>query len=80
MMPSASEARRVDTSGMQFKPPPSSDPSRPIATPVIPQLPAHYTQSPVMISSLPGMATLVDGITRQFYGGARVPTRRVVMP
>jgi hypothetical protein len=55
-------------------------PSAPIATPILSQIPVHLTQSPVMISSLPGIATVVDGITRQFYGGARVPTRRVILP
>ena len=53
---------------------------RPIATPIISQIPVHLAQSTVMISSLPGIATVVDGITRQFYGGARVPTRRVILP
>jgi len=52
----------------------------PVATPIISQIPVHLAQSSVMISSLPGIATVVDGITRQFYGGARVPTRRVILP
>jgi hypothetical protein len=42
-----------------------------------PEHPIAIRRSPVMISSLPSIATDVDGATRQFYGGANVPTRRL---
>lgn len=45
-----------------------------------PVLPSHLRQSSVMISSLPSIATSVDGITRQFYGSGKVPTRRLILP
>jgi hypothetical protein len=45
-----------------------------------PTLPEHLAQSRVMISSLPSISTNVDGITKQFYGGANVPTRRLILP
>jgi hypothetical protein len=37
-------------------------------------------RSTVMISSLPSISTDVDGITRQFYGGRALPTRRLIQP
>jgi len=42
--------------------------------------PAHLTPSTVMISSLPAIATDVDGITRQFYRKGGLPTRRLINP
>ena len=45
-----------------------------------PQLPMHLVQSTVMISSMPSIASGVDGITRQFYASGRIPTRRVTLP
>lgn len=47
---------------------------------VPPELPIAIRRSPVMISSLPSISTASDGISRQFYGGAHVPTRRLVLP
>lgn len=52
----------------------------PTMVPPAPVIPAHLQQSSVMISSLPSISTSVDGIIRQFYGGARVPTRRLILP
>jgi hypothetical protein len=52
-------------------------PARP---PLTPLLPADLNVSSVMISSLPGIATNVDGITRQFNGRGTVPTRRLITP
>jgi hypothetical protein len=64
------------------------DPSR--LTPVQPQQPAAQTlsnvlppeqytqQSAFMISSLPQSASTLDALTRQFYGGTRVPTFRIL--
>jgi hypothetical protein len=34
----------------------------------------------VMISSLPSIATSVDGIVRQFYGIRNLPQRRLILP
>lgn len=42
--------------------------------------PAYLSKSAVMISSLPSIATTVDGITRQFYGRGNLPTRRLILP
>jgi hypothetical protein len=43
-------------------------------------LPANLTPSTVMISSMPVIATTVDGITRQFYRYGGLPTRRLIQP
>lgn len=43
-------------------------------------LPGHLVQSPLLISSLPTITSGVDGITRQFYGYARLPLHRVTLP
>jgi len=32
-----------------------------------------------MISSMPSISTSSDGLMRQFYGGANVPTRRLML-
>jgi hypothetical protein len=45
-----------------------------------PEPPVAIRRSPGMISSLPPIAQSVDGVTRQFYGGANFPTRRLVTP
>lgn len=59
-----------------------SAPIRPVKTPVAMPTPVPYNlaQSTVMISSLPSIATDVDGITRQFYGGRQLPMRRLILP
>lgn len=44
------------------------------------QLPYNLKQSSVMISSVPAIASGVEGITRQFYGGRALPTRRLINP
>jgi hypothetical protein len=45
-----------------------------------PAVSAFLTKSPVMISSLPSIATSVDGIVRQFYGIRNLPQRRLILP
>lgn len=45
-----------------------------------PEMPVVIRRSPIMISSLPSISTDVDGVARQFYGGQRVPTRRLILP
>jgi hypothetical protein len=40
--------------------------------------PDYAEQSAFMISSLPGVASSLDAFTRQFYGGTRVPTFRIL--
>lgn len=45
-----------------------------------PVLPSHLVKSSIFISSLPSIATDVDGITRQFYGSGKFPTRRLILP
>ena len=73
-MPTLSASRNVDLSNYQPKPAPAPPPI------LTPSLPADLTLSTVMISSLPGIATNVDGITRQFNGRGTVPTRRLITP
>jgi hypothetical protein len=53
------------------------EPFRPMPAP---EPPTGIARSAVMISSLPAVSTYVDGILRQFYGGPRVPTRRILGP
>lgn len=57
---------------------PVGKPSLPVIQPA-PALPTHLLQSTVMISSMPGVATTVDGITRQFYAPRGLPTRRLII-
>ena len=45
-----------------------------------PEPPTVIRRSSVMISSMPSIATDVDGVSRQFYGGPNVPTRRLILP
>jgi hypothetical protein len=60
----------------------SGSPARPVGMPTpAPPLPTNLSQSTIMLSSLPSIATNVDGITRQFYGtGRNLPTRRLILP
>lgn len=59
-------------------------PIEPVQAPIhinpAPEPPIAVRRSPVMISSIPAIAAGADGITRQFYGGAHVPTRRILVP
>lgn len=59
-----------------------SDPIQRVKNPVSMPTPVPYNlaQSTIMISSLPSIATNVDGVTRQFYGGRPLPTRRLILP
>jgi hypothetical protein len=77
-MPTPAQSRSVDVTRMIRKLPGQGPVA--IATPVLPQVPAHLIQSTVMISSLPAISTVVDGITRQFYGARGLPTRRGYLP
>lgn len=56
-------------------------PIQPVRGPVHmpPQLPYNLAKSAVQLSSLPSIATDVDGITRQFYNN-NLPTRRLILP
>jgi hypothetical protein len=56
---------------------PTAEPFRPMPAP---ESPVAIRRSPVMVSSLPPISTYVDGVMRQFYGGANFPTRRLVNP
>lgn len=44
-----------------------------------PEAPMVARRSSILISSLPSIATDVDGVARQFYGGQNVPTRRLML-
>jgi hypothetical protein len=37
-------------------------------------------RSPYMLNSMPSIASTADGFQRQFYGGAAVPTYRILPP
>jgi hypothetical protein len=74
-MPTLSASRNVSLEGRTpIKPQPAPAP------PLTPVHPPDLSPSTVMISSLPGIATNVDGVTRQFNGRGTVPTRRIVTP
>ena len=75
-MPSLA-ASRIALDPDRYRPKQPISPVQPILTPT---LPADLTPSSVMISSLPGIYTNVDGITRQFNGRSTVPTRRLISP
>lgn len=78
-MPSASQARAVDTSNLRRVTDPTST-LRGVENPPNVELPNYLTQSPVMIASLPPLATTpVDSALRQFYG-PHMPVRRVLLP
>jgi hypothetical protein len=77
-MPSLSQSR-VDLNPERYRPV-----RMPVHMPIqinpAPEPPIAIRRSPVMISSLPAIATGGDGFARQFYGGANVPTRRLMIP
>jgi hypothetical protein len=52
-------------------------PDQPITTHHPTPAPVYLGRSPVMISSMPGIAATQDGAMRQFYGGRVLPSRRV---
>jgi len=56
---------------------------KPVEPPGTPSAAPPDTQrtgrSPFMLSSMPPDAT-EDGVTRQFYGGAKAPTTRIFVP
>ena len=78
-MPSLS-ASRVTLDPDHYRPVDGAGVGGPAPVQHPPVLPAHLTQSTVMISSLPSIATSGDGLTRQFYGSGRLPTRRLILP
>jgi hypothetical protein len=57
---------------------PQRSPVAPFLPMPAPEPPLAIRRSPVMISSLPPISSSVDGVLRQFYGGANFPTRRLV--
>lgn len=69
--------RRIDPKGPVSGAPSRAIPFQPMPAP---EPPIAIRRSPVMISSLPIISTSVDGVLRQFYGGGRFPTRRLVNP
>jgi hypothetical protein len=83
-MPTLSKSRKpLDPSRYRRIDQPRGNPIEthvPFAPHLPPEPPVVIRRSPVMISSLPSIATNVDGIARQFYGGPNVPTRRLVLP
>lgn len=77
-MPTAAASRAVDLSRRVKVSAPIQPVKMPVSMPT--PLPYNLAQSNIMISSLPSIATDVDGITRQFYGGRPLPTRRLILP
>jgi hypothetical protein len=76
-MPSLND-RRVVADPIRYKMGSAPAPQMPsVSFPPAPMLPSHLTRSPVMLSSLPAIATNVDGITRQFYNPRGLPQRRL---
>lgn len=65
---SPSRYRRLPSEPAPFQPNPA------------PALPIGVQRATVMISSLPPIATDVDGVLRQFYGGRNLPFRRLSLP
>lgn len=63
----------VQLNGERYRP---VEPTALAPTQVPTPLPNHLTQSSLLISSLPSIVSGVDGITRQFYGYARLPIQR----
>ena len=66
------QAARVNMQGYQ--------PVKPQGT-LQPQVPPSHmapTRHPNMLASMPLMATTADAFQRQFYGGSKVPTYRVL--
>lgn len=67
-------ASRISLSPTRYRP------VAPVTAPnPAPQPPIVIQRSPVMISSLPGISTQSDGLTRQFYYG-NLPMRRIMVP
>lgn len=80
-MPTAEASRAVNLGGRILQSQPILSKRRvQVSLPTPP--PEHLSQSTVMISSLPSIATTVDGITRQFYSSRtlRLPVRRLSLP
>jgi hypothetical protein len=71
-MASLRQAANVNMQG--WKPAPAQPP----ATPSRPPEPDTSTRNPTMLASMPLMATTADAFQRQFYGGANVPSYRIL--
>jgi hypothetical protein len=71
-MASLKQAANVNMSG--YKP----APAQPYSTPSRPPEPTTSVRNPNMLASMPLMATTADAFQRQFYGGANVPTYRIL--
>lgn len=71
-MASPKQAARTDMQGWQ---PAAKQPQQHPPTPLEP---STSTRNPTMLASMPLMATTADAFQRQFYGGARVPSYRIL--
>jgi hypothetical protein len=52
--------------------------AQPVQTPSRPPRPDTPIRNPNMLASMPLMATTADAFQRQFYGGANVPSYRIL--
>jgi hypothetical protein len=66
------QAARVNMQGYQPQPPQRT------FTPQVPPSNNTPTRHPNMLASMPLMASTADAFQRQFYGGSKVPTFRIL--
>jgi hypothetical protein len=82
-MATLKQASQANMQGWQRNPmqPVGATPS-PAPTGPPPQLPNGGTipRSPYMLSAMPTMASTVDALQRQFYGGSSLPVHRILPP
>lgn len=71
-MASLRQAARADMTGY------IPAPSQPVPIPSRPPEPSTSVRNPNMLAAMPLMATTADAFQRQFYGGANVPTYRIL--
>jgi len=71
-MASLRQAANVNMQGYQ------PAPAQPYSAPSRPPEPSTSDRNPNMLASMPLMATTGDAFQRQFYGGTRVPSYRIL--
>lgn len=74
-MPTLRQASRTDMTGWERVPEQDAKSFQPPSVPDESNTPGR---SPNMLAAMPPEATTGDGLQRQFYGGANIPTRRTL--